>query len=1103
MHRITASLLILLCAGAFGFAAQSFHDDFSAYQDASTGEPVWDASSVNWEMRGGAFRCASPDRSFAIYTPAPYANEQVAEATLTLSGKTTDQWKIAGIVVYQDTGNYWHLALAESPNADGSRHFVELVEAYDGAWLSENAPQTKLATIAHSGGGFDWRYDHPYRLRLQLTKDSIEGTVSEMGGEPVTRIAYRLDNPRSVRAGYAGLDSAGFDSAFDDFRLEVTGTVSPPQKPSPPPVKVASWYGVRAPATGFFRVAEVDGRWWFFDPNGRSFYIIGTDHASYNVHWCEALGYAPYHRNMVEKFGGEEAWAKSTAARLRRWGFNTVAANHSPLLQYQGLAHIKFVSFGASFAAADDICPQEHWTGFPNVFSPKWKQHCRKLARQDCAPARDDPWLIGYFLDNELEWYGKSYRPWGLADEAFRKPANHTAKIALIKFLRERYHDDVGAFNRAWGTRATSFDGLLGRRKPIGETSDAARADKMAFVRVIAERYFAACAEAVREFDPNHLNLGCRFAGQAPDVWDLAGKHCDVVSVNCYRQADLDRRTIVGFEDDLRRWHEAARRPLMITEWSFPALDSGLPCAHGAGQRFDTQEQRAAAWRIFQELLFRTPYMVGSDYFMWVDEPALGISKTFPEDTNYGLVNERDEPYVKLTETATSVNAMAYRLHAGRVAELRPVLSGNPLRLRIHNEGGVGAEAVARIWTDGASQDVTVRIGAGGEADVPLQAPTTPGAHFVQCLVDPEGVVPEGNRSNNEAHTAWYVPGLLWPTDAIRERTPVVIANPTAVNLAHAMVSIAISPQLRDAQAWAAGAGWLPCVYDAERKRLSLTVPELRARSAVTVLLYAAAAGGATTPAVANEASAFALVPARQGEEEAAVLMLGDERVGHILPLVWQKTPADEWVRPRLESCVTRDVGTALEIGATMRHSGSDTGGVIGAHDKPEAQLNVPRAFSCGYSMQWVRGRDWFTARLDWLRGDDPQPWDCPQYYHYLLPDFAAEAAGPGVPSYYRPFGGWWDARRKIGIGALALAPEDFTIYFWKDERGGMHADASRTVDLRLAKGATYTVPQPEIVIFAARGEPLREASLRIWTAARAERALETHLAPTERRSQW
>jgi len=1100
MLRVVAALVALHFAACPAFAAQTFHDDFAAYRDGAIGEPNWHATSVMWQMQGKAFRCASPDRTFAIFAPAPYANEQVAECTLNISGKIVDQWKIAGVVMFQDSGNFWHLALAESPDTDGGQHFVELVEAYNGGWLSEGATETKLTPVEHMAGGYNWAYDHPYRLRLRLTADIIEGSVSETDGRVVSRIAYRLDNPRAVRAGYAGLDSAGFASRFNDFHLEVMTTVTPPQKPSPPPVKVNSWQEIRGAATGFFRVQERDGRWWLFDPNGRAFYIVGTDHANYNVHWCEALGYAPYHRNMVEKFGTEEAWAKSTVERLQSWGFNALAANHSPSLRYQGLPHIDFISFGQSFAAIDDICPQVHWTGFPNVFNPKWKEHCRKLARERCAPQQDDPWLIGYFLDNELEWYGKSYRPWGLADEAFKKPASHSAKIALVAFLRARYHDDIASFNRAWGTSVRSFDSLLRRRKPIGEASDAARADKSAFVRLIAERYFSATAEALLEFDPHHLNLGCRFAGEAPEVWDIAGRHCDIVSVNCYRQADLDRRAIIGFEQDLRRWYGACHRPMMITEWSFPALDSGLPCEHGAGQRFDTQSQRAAAWRIFQELLFRTPFMVGSDYFMWVDEPALGISKTFPEDTNYGLVNERDEPYKELTETATRVNAMVYRFHAGQLAELRPVLSGNPPRPRIRNDGKADAETSLRIWIDAESRDTSVRVPAATEIEVPLDAPTSPGAHFVQCMVDPDGAVAEGNRADNEAHAAWYAAGLPWPSEAKGERLPIIVANPTERDLKTALVRAPLPAGYGGATAWLPGAGWLPGAHDTDGKTLVLTVPDLPAHSAAAVMICKVSPVAAAPPAASGAAQMLAVAPAREGEEAAVALLVDGERVGHLSPLVWQKTPGDEWVHPRLESVETRDLGSAREIGATMRRAGADAAGVIGRHDKPNAPVNAPRAFSCQYSALWARGRDWLTARLDWLRSDDPLPWECRDYYHYLLPDFEAEVAGPRVPSYYRPLGGWWDERRQRGIGVMALAPEDFNIYFWKDERGGLHPDASCSVDTRFTRGAVFDKPQPEIVIFAARGESLPEASLRIWRDARAERAIEVILARPERR---
>ena len=83
-------------------------------------------------------------------------------------------------------------------------------------------------------------------------------------------------------------------------------------------------------------------------------------------------------------------------------------AGHSPSLRHQGLAHIQFASFGAEFARREWITRPVNWTGFPDVFSPRWESHCRSLARNAAQQTRGDPWCIGTFLDNELEWYGKS-----------------------------------------------------------------------------------------------------------------------------------------------------------------------------------------------------------------------------------------------------------------------------------------------------------------------------------------------------------------------------------------------------------------------------------------------------------------------------------------------------------------------------------------------------------------------------------------------------------------------------------------------------------------------------------------------------------------------
>ena len=93
----------------------------------------------------------------------------------------------------------------------------------------------------------------------------------------------------------------------------------------------------------------------------------------------------------------------------------------------------------------------------------------------------------------------------------------------------------------------------------------------------------------------------------------------------------------------------------MLTEWSFPAFDSGLPCLRGVGKRFDTQAERAWASALYARSVLSCPWVIGYDYFMWVDMPAKGISFRFPEDANYGLVREDGTPYAELTEAFAAI----------------------------------------------------------------------------------------------------------------------------------------------------------------------------------------------------------------------------------------------------------------------------------------------------------------------------------------------------------------------------------------------------------------------------------------------------------------
>ena len=403
---------------------------------------------------------------------------------------------------------------------------------------------------------------------------------------------------------------------------------------------------------GFYRVAQdSSGAWRLTDPAGRPTVWLGVDHVKFNGFRCEAEGNRMHYREAnIKKFVTRAAWASNTVERLRGWGFNALGAGcDNADLKGFGLGRAVFLALGDS-ATSDDEKDHEHYlaknlhtpgTAFPNVFNPGFAERCDRAAAKTCTANRDDLEVLGYFIDNELAWEGRNRgatRPWGLFDAACAKPDGNTARKAVEEFL--------------------SKHGLkIGDDVPI--------AVKLEFVGIVAEKYFSATAAAIRKYDPNHLVLGCRFAGSiVPDVvWLAAGRHCDIVTLNAYARAELEKGEVMFWCQDrylpigeaLSKISALAGRPLMLTEWSFPAFDSGLLCRNGAGQRFDTQIERAWASALYAEKVLSLPCVVGYDYFMWVDMPAKGISRRFPEDTNYGLVREDGTEYRELTEALAKV----------------------------------------------------------------------------------------------------------------------------------------------------------------------------------------------------------------------------------------------------------------------------------------------------------------------------------------------------------------------------------------------------------------------------------------------------------------
>ncbi|MGK9118267.1 hypothetical protein [Olivibacter jilunii] len=184
-------------------------------------------------------------------------------------------------------------------------------------------------------------------------------------------------------------------------------------------------------ATGHFRVEKYHGKWWLVDPLGKLFWsqglnivgisqrtpIQGREHYFTSV----PLGGDFYKANLMTKYEGNLDKALETVhKRLRSWGMNTIAANSNPdLYVHKKTPYTIEIRSGISNPIPDNIDEAEFRALFVS-----------RLQRDDIVAAANDPWCIGYFVDNELAWPSENSektigRYFRIIHEELRKFAPH------------------------------------------------------------------------------------------------------------------------------------------------------------------------------------------------------------------------------------------------------------------------------------------------------------------------------------------------------------------------------------------------------------------------------------------------------------------------------------------------------------------------------------------------------------------------------------------------------------------------------------------------------------------------------------------------------
>jgi len=409
--------------------------------------------------------------------------------------------------------------------------------------------------------------------------------------------------------------------------------------------------------SGFFRVAENDGRWWFVDPDGYLFLSLGVDcvypgrggnarDLDKREGMFKQLPPAQFIQNFrgreTASFGlwnlfrryGDDYQAKACATivkRMNKWGLNTIG-NWSSADVYN-LNKMPYTQQLRGLAMEGKLM------GLADVYAPGFAARMDSAMKTYLPQDKNNPWIIGYFVGNEPSWLGQEARLCDLILQGEDRPL----KAELEKFLKD------------------------------GDTPER----KKEFIYRTFRIFLQTVKQTMKRYDPNHLNLGIRFGNLAEldeEVIAICHDSFDILSFNCY--------SLTPDKGMLDRAFRLTGMPMIIGEYHFGTVDRGMSQSLW---QVNSEQERGIAYRYYTENAFAHPGLIGTAYFQWGDEDLTGRSDG--ENYNCGFVDVTDRPYKYQVEAVMETAKRLYSIHSGET----PPFDRTPEKARGH-------EAIPDQW---------------------------------------------------------------------------------------------------------------------------------------------------------------------------------------------------------------------------------------------------------------------------------------------------------------------------------------------------------------------------------------------------------------------
>jgi hypothetical protein len=433
--------------------------------------------------------------------------------------------------------------------------------------------------------------------------------------------------------------------------------------------------GPKLESTGRFRTAKVDGKWWLVDPEGRLFFSVGACMAGSKsetvIHPLRRtngfFAYIPGEDDPLKSAGLQQTgnrltinypslnyarflgqdWPGMTRDgdhnRMRAWGLNTLGCWSDEGMQKDRRTPYTLI-------ASPWWRTGKGGSGFPSPFSEKFEAELRSALEKHLW-AEDDPWLLGVFLGNELEW------PDEFSPMLFELAPGHPTKAWAIGRMKEK-HGDLATLNAAWRTDHKDWAAILSK-SPDAEIRQAVKDDLEPLYAEFAATFFKRCKSALNAVLPGALYLGCR-THRGPNVIGRgAAGHVDIFSVNVYDCQVRSSQVPAGVD-----------MPIMAGEFHFGAVDRGVP-GPGLSAVWD-QRQRGLAFAHYLASALADPRFVGVHWFQWLDQNAAGRSDR--ENHECGFLDVTGRSYPEFVQTVARVTARMYEARSAEKKSMEQTL---------------------------------------------------------------------------------------------------------------------------------------------------------------------------------------------------------------------------------------------------------------------------------------------------------------------------------------------------------------------------------------------------------------------------------------------